>query len=240
MIASFSKNFVFIRTRKTASTSTEIVLGSWCSDGDIVTPLGPEDEIIRLEFGGRPMNFSHNSELESFYRSSLSSKDIGIINPIYRQLMNELKYHHHMGASEAAGLLPEKFWETSFKFAFDRNPYEKVVSLSYWRKKNAIKAGAAVEDFLDEVIDGAEYRNYDLYTINGRLAVDRVFDYENLKEHLSFLAQSLGGALPPSLPNSKGQHRKDRRSAYEILSLPQRSRVFDICQEEFQLLGYSR
>jgi hypothetical protein len=37
MIVSYSKNFIFIKTKKTASTTVEAVLGAACSDDDVVT-----------------------------------------------------------------------------------------------------------------------------------------------------------------------------------------------------------
>ena len=52
MIVSFSKRFIFIKTRKTAGTSMEIALSGQCADGDIVTPIVPEDELLRFRQGG--------------------------------------------------------------------------------------------------------------------------------------------------------------------------------------------
>jgi hypothetical protein len=42
-IISFSHNFIFIKTHKTAGTSIEVHLGQECADQDIVTPIYPEN-----------------------------------------------------------------------------------------------------------------------------------------------------------------------------------------------------
>ena len=42
-IISFSHNFIFIKTWKTASTSLEVYLSQECTEGDIVTPIYPEN-----------------------------------------------------------------------------------------------------------------------------------------------------------------------------------------------------
>ena len=56
MIASFSNNFIFLKTRKVGGTSLEIVLSSWCSGDDVCTALPPADERIRARFGGQKRN----------------------------------------------------------------------------------------------------------------------------------------------------------------------------------------
>jgi hypothetical protein len=51
MIASFSRNFIFLKTRKTGGTSIEMALAPHCAPGDIVTPLAPSDERARIAGG---------------------------------------------------------------------------------------------------------------------------------------------------------------------------------------------
>lgn len=238
MIASHSRNFIFIRTRKTASTSTEIVLGSWCSPADIVTPVGPEDELTRLAYGGRPGNFCTDANVEARYLATLPSREVTKIKEAYRVVMRHLHFHHHMSAAELKPMLPDSFWQSAYKFAFDRHPYEKAVSIAYWRKKGAISAGAEVEEFFDEVIEQGDYRNFDLYTIDGKPAVDDVFRYEDLQQSLAAVARRVGATVPETMPLAKGQHRRDRRPAREVLSDDQKRRVRDVCREEFDLLSY--
>lgn len=240
MIAAFSRNFVFIRTRKTASTSTEIVLGSWCDELDIVTPVGVEDELMRLDYGGSPRNFCLDSSLEAEYRATIQTRDARAIAVIYRRVMEKLDFHHHMGASELISRLPADFWDRAFKFSVDRHPYDKVVSLAYWRGRKLIEKGASINDLLDEVVEKGEYRNFDLYSVDGSVVVDRVFRYENLWSELSALAEQVGGAIPARPPKAKSRYRRDRQPAGNLLSQQQKHRVYDICREEFALLGYER
>ena len=240
MIASFSCNFVFIRTRKTASTSTEIVLGSWCNVGDVITSIGVDDEFIRFDYGGTPSNFCSDVGLERDYKDALANRDKNAIQKLYTLVLQNLKFHHHMSASEVGLLLPQEFYSSAFKFCFDRHPYEKVLSLIYWRKRKEISNGASAQDYIDPFIDGAEYRNYDLYSANGKLVVDRVFRYEDLWEELASLAWWWGKELPKYPPRAKGKFRKDRRPASEVLSVSQIRRIVDVCWEEFDLLGYKK
>lgn len=103
MILSFSNNFIFLRTRKTAGTSAELVLSSWCADDDICTPLHPHDEASRGTLGGLPA----------------------------RKYYHGRRVYNHMGAALVAQRVP-KFWQSSFRFVVERHPYEKVVSRAFW------------------------------------------------------------------------------------------------------------
>lgn len=240
MIASFAHNFIFIRTRKTASTSTEIVLARECGPQDIVTPVGVDDELIRRQYGGLPKNFCHDKALEQSYQEALQSGQEKHITRRYREIMKNLHFHHHMSAREMKALLPEGFWQGAFKFAVDRHPYEKVVSLAFWRGRNQdLQNQDLLHEWIERLIGEEEYRNSDLYLIDGQLAVDRLLRYENLAVELAEVARRLGMTLPAAMPRAKGQYRTDRRTAVEILTDSQKRRIRDVCAREFDLLGYS-
>lgn len=54
MIVSHKYKFIFIKTAKTAGTSTEIALSRICGPDDIITPfMISEDEELRMSMGGR-------------------------------------------------------------------------------------------------------------------------------------------------------------------------------------------
>jgi hypothetical protein len=238
MIASFLHRFIFIRTRKTASTSTEIVLGACCGPKDIVVPIGVDDEKTRKDYGGSPRNFSSDPQLETRYLEALAAENWGEVKRLYREIMLHLRFHHHMPATELRTMLDKDFWDSALKFAVDRHPYEKAVSLAYWRSRNAPLEGAAFSTYLDEVIERAEFRNFDLYSEHGKPIVDKVLRYEELDTALPALASELGITLPEAMPRAKGQYRKNREQAHTLLTPTQRARIQTACAEEFTLLGY--
>ena len=212
MIASFTHGFIFVKTRKVGGTSLEIVLSSWCSGRDIVTPIPPRDELIRADFGGSPRNFRAREGKPAFY--------------------------NHIPATDVREALPG-LWSRAFKFSVDRHPYEKVVSRAWW---NVGRRGGSPEDELEAEIEQAiatrSYLNYPLYCEDGRVIVDEVWRYEEMWERLAALAERLGQSLPDAPPRAKGGHRRDRRPAREVLSPDQRRRIAEDARIEFELLGY--
>lgn len=212
MIASFTNNFIFVKTRKVGGTSLEIVLSSWCSGHDIVTPVPAEDEAMRAEFGGAARNFHARGGVGPFF--------------------------NHMPATEIRKSLPG-LWRRAFTFAVDRHPYEKVVSRAYW---NIGRRGGSAEPELEREIEAAierrNYLNFPLYCEDGAVIVDELWRFEEMWDRLAALAKRLGVAVPAARPQAKGGHRKDRRPAREILSDAQKARIAEDARVEFALLGY--
>ncbi|MFL5236024.1 MAG: hypothetical protein ACJ8EL_00170 [Rhizomicrobium sp.] len=152
----------------------------------------------------------------------------------------------HMKAEDVKNLVPPEFWRRSYKFASERHPYEKAVSLAFFRlakqqQRRSKNDEAPMEDFLallGRVVDGGEYRGFKYYTIGGTPVVDEFIRHESLERDLRHVAARLGLAVPDELPRSKGSFRLDPRPAREILSEEQRNTIFQKCLREFELLGY--
>lgn len=212
MIASFSHNFIFLKTRKVGGTSMEIVMSSWCGGRDICTPVTEEDEELRREHGGEARNFGSPT--------------------------GEAMFINHMPARAVRAKLPG-LWSRAFKFSVDRHPYEKVISRAFW---NIGRRGGNPDEELADEIDQAlikrNYINFPIYMINRKPAVDEVWRYEDAWTKLAALAERLGVAVPEQPPRAKGGYRKDPRSAAEILSPEQREQIYRDARIEFDLLGY--
>lgn len=240
MIASFSNNFIFIKTRKTGGTSVEIVLSTWCSGHDICIPITAEDEILRRAFGGQPMNFCQDGALSREFLKALDGGDPNVIDAGYRRLRAHLLFRNHDPASKVKTALPD-LWRGGFTFAVDRHPYEKVISLAYWRL--ARRWGGDTTGFsavLEDAIESEDYVNYPLYADTNGLLVDAVFRYEDMWKEIGALGARIGRLLPKSLPTAKARFRQDRRPARELLSPSQRQRISEKCAPEFELLGWSQ
>lgn len=267
MIASFLQGFVFIKTRKTGGTSVEIVLSSWCGPDDIVTPIEPEDELIRARYGGSPRNYLSDPRLEAEYleairsgdeqrirhvhqairrrhswRLALKALDVGAIAArLPRNARQRLTLRNHTTAATARRALPPGFWEQAFTFSVDRHPYEKAVSLTHWsRDRDPSLAGEPFETTLERIVQGGRYANHPFYMKDGQLLVDEVFRTEEMWDRIADLGRRIGRTLPEPLPRAKGALRTDRQPAREVLSPVQRRRIQDVCAAEFELLGYER
>jgi hypothetical protein len=232
MIASFSRNFVFIKTRKTGGTSVEIVLSSWCSGRDVCTPMTAEDEITRRLYGGRVMNFGAGFWQERAYLRAIKSADTDRIESAYGTLRK--RFYHHMPATEVRTMLPD-LWQRAFTFTVERHPYERAVSRAYW---NMARKGGDFSRALDEALDRGELPNYPLYMENGKLLLDAVIPYERLWTEIEEMSRKLRARFPNSLPRAKSNCRLDHRSGHEILSRAQKARIAEQCAPEFTLMGY--
>ena len=211
MIASRSHNFIFIKTRKTGSTSLEIVLSSWCTGRDICTPISPEDEVLRRQYGGEARN--------------------------YLGMWGQRKFYNHMAARQVRRKLP-RLWRRAATFAVERHPYEKVVSLAWFQLAQRGIDDAQIHEEIDAVIAEKLYLNHPLYASKGRLLVGEIWEYAQAWTKLEELASGLGVAMPIEKPRAKSRFRKDPRPARKILSAGQRAAIHRDAQFEFNLMGY--
>jgi len=241
MIICRAHNFIFIKTRKTAGSSMEMALASHVGPEDVVTPLGFAQDLERFRaWGVLPQHFSNDPAAERALREAIQSEDKRTVRRIAQEEMKSARKmiaNRHGDAREAKELAGESFWQSAFKFAVERHPYEKAVSFAWYRAgPNGDFAQA-----LEEVLDREGYRNFDLYSIDGAPVVDLVLRYENMDVDIPRVEQALGG-LPilSRLPRANSHQRKDRRPAREILTSAQKSRIQETCREEFALYGYEQ
>lgn len=197
LIVSHLHRFIYIRTRKTASTSLEISLSRVCGDRDIITGFCDRDEELRRQHGGRA-------------RQNLEGRG-GLIP------------YNHMSAAEVRDYVGEEVWENYFVFTVERDPLEKVVSLYYHRYKKAPRP--TLQSFIDSG-EAKDAWNWPLYSIADRLAMDYVGNYARLLDAVSQIELRIGQELQP-LTLAKNQFRDDRRRATEILTCSQIETVLD-------------
>src|SRR3954471_4058631 len=121
MLASFLHNFIFIKTQKTGGTTVETVFADFCGPDDIVTPLGPRDELLRGN--GKPIcrNFESSKELEEKWITAILNQDSTYLRE--GGGTRSLKYYSHMPADEIKAKLDPEFWMDACKFTIERHPY---------------------------------------------------------------------------------------------------------------------
>jgi hypothetical protein len=228
MIVSHKHRFIFLKTKKTAGTSIELALTKLCGDGDIITPLTEIDEARRVEGRG-----AQNWKLHGWWNSP---------RPFWKRrpfkfTAADYGFYNHMTADATKALLnDDQVWRSYFKFAFDRNPWDRQVSFYHYRYRDK-PSPPPFSRFIQT--DGrARLNNYEIYSIGGDVAVDFVGRYESLESDLKYALAQVGLSLKGDLPHAKGAFRKDPRSYREYYDADTQSVVGDWYRREIDLLDY--
>jgi hypothetical protein len=211
VIVSHEHRYIFVRCRKTASTSLEIALSRLCGPADIITPIHSRDEVLRAELGGRGPQHHLNSD-------------------------GSLRFYNHMPAAEIRVLVGERVWRSYLRWCVERNPWDKVASLYRQRHYND-EDPPSLRMFVES---GASLRavNFRLYTIGGILAVDRVARYERLAAELRDISASLNLPEQLEMPQAKSWQPPRRLPAIHFGPW-ERERVARQFAEEIALHGYA-
>ncbi|MDQ7786202.1 MAG: sulfotransferase family 2 domain-containing protein [Thermodesulfovibrionales bacterium] len=227
MIISHKYKFIFLKTEKTAGTSMEIALSRFCGEQDIITPITPEDEIMRHTLGYR------GSQNYSIPVSEYSFRDY-LIFLIKRK---RKRFYNHITAREVKNIIGEKIWDSYYKFCFERNPWDRVMSLYYWRYKKEPRP--ALSHFIDSKSPRSlKKRGYEVYTIDDSIAVDKVYLFENLTSEIEIISSILGFPEKLKLPRAKSSFRDDKRHYREILINSDKKKIEKIFSKEIALFGY--
>jgi len=237
LIASYRHGFIFLKTRKTAGSSIEFALSAHCGPDDIVAPIGPSEDRDRFrEIGVLPRNFATDAAYEARYVAAVRRGNRKIIRDILALSPDHGGLRPHDKAPEVRARLAPEFWNKALKFAVERHPYEKAVSLAWFRYREG-DFDAHLDHMVRIGVD--EYCGFPGYSLDGRCIADVVLRYENLQSDLDAVCLRLG--LPVlTLPFRRSHTRKDRRPARDVLTAAQRAFIAQACREEFELFGWER
>jgi hypothetical protein len=213
VIVSHAHRFIFLKTRKTAGTSVEIALSTAAGPDDLITPVSDVDEELRRSVGGRA---AQNFDSPPLPRKAFS----------------------HMHARMVQKLVGPEVWGAYYKVAIERNPWDTVVSLYYWRFRDQEPPPFA--EFVQKpLIEQLAMKNARTYRLDGRIAVDRVLRYESLTDELGELWSHLSLPGRPELPRAKGGARPARAPYQELYDDASRERVSALFAEAIADFGYA-
>jgi hypothetical protein len=212
VIISLKYKFIYIRTRKTGSTTIHRTLAQ-C--------MGPMDIAIRGQKADLTPILRRGVEhpTEPFH----THVSAATIKPFIRR-----------------DIWKDSFKFTSERHPYEKAVSLAYFVLSKQDKIAKKRSRATAESFealLDRVVNGGRYRSFDIYSIDGVPVVSDFIRQETLEADLKRIAERLEIDLPPA-SSGKTAHRQDRRSAREILSAAQKAIVYQKCRREFALLGY--
>jgi hypothetical protein len=228
MIISHRHKFIFIKTNKTAGTSVEIALSKHCGPEDIITPISKKDEPKRKAAGG--VGPQH-------YLAPVSEYRLGDIGRLF-QGRRKRRFYNHISANEIVAAIGSDIWDSYFKFCFERNPWDRTVSAYYW--KHSEEPRPSMTQFIDSGYpDKLKKRGFDLYSLDGKIAVDAVYRFENLAEDLDKARQRIGLPEPLELTNAKSGQRKEKRDYREYFQPNDAKRIATTFADEIEHLGYT-
>lgn len=228
MIISHRHKFIFIKTQKTAGTSIEIALSKYCGPEDIISRISSVDEKLRRSLGYPGSQNCYKSWHE------FNSADW------YRQLVKfrrPKKYYNHMPAWLIRDYIGEKIWNSYYKFCFERNPWDKAVSLYYWRNKNTTRP-TFEEYLLDCRENGIRLSEYHLYSIDEQLAVDHIYKFESINLAMQEIAEKFNLPSIPQLPRTKTATNKSKTHYQELYNTENQEYIAKEFSREIQLLDY--
>lgn len=231
MIISHSHRFIFIKTTKTAGTSIEVFLSRECGFSDVFTPiLPPSDKHYPRNYRGFFNPFREFVELgKLFDRSTLGD------------LLHRRKFYNHISASRVRSRIPKNTWNCYFKFAIERNPYDKVLSL-YHMLNYRMNGKLSVADFFDNELYKRALNTKYYMDHSGKLIIDEIIRYEELDSGLARVFRKLSIPFPHGLNiNEKGSYRQANfKSFHEVFSIDQIRLITDFYDQEFSLWKYKR
>ena len=149
--------------------------------------------------------------------------------------------HPHPTLKETRLFLGEEIWNSYFKFAFVRNPFDIAVSRYFWEKKgkSLVEQETSIDDFKKWTM--TELKDYDRQLSyiewDGEIALDFVGRYETLKEDYRHICQKLN--LPvDELPFKKSGFR-DKKHYTKFYDDETIQRVTDFFDRDIDLLNYN-
>jgi hypothetical protein len=231
MIVSHEHRFIFLKTKKTAGTAIEAALSELCGPDDVITPFREESESERRKRGPQNYRIEH----------PLKPK-----RPLWRRVLRRPeRYYHptvgfyeHMPASLVRAYVGDEVWRSYFKFAFDRNPWDRQVSWYLYKTKSK-RVRPRFERFMASR-RRAFVNNYSIYTQEGTLAVDFLGRYESLANDLNKALEMANVGRCIDVPRTNITPNKDTGRDYRsYYNDAIKAQVADWYRPEIVLFGYT-
>lgn len=180
VMVSHGKRFVFLKTRKTAGTSLEMLMEPFCAPpGHVVQEPTPE----RIT--------PH-----------------GVVGSRMQGRANRGQWHNHMPAALVRDALGAETFDAYRKITSVRDPFDRMVSWFHFKKRDAQRKPRTREEiraaFRRKVLTGNWPNDWEVVSLNDRFLPDHVIRFERLHDDVAALIAALDlGIRTDALPHTK-------------------------------------
>lgn len=251
MILSERHRLIVLHSRKAAGSSLCVSLARSLGPDDLQISALPETMALGIPLTDRVRRVArHQSRYllplwrllgPGAYRRALTRA----VDHAHRPLLG--RKPPHAPAVRVAAAFPQA-WTQFRKLVIVRNPWDKTVSDYFWRIQHCrrpprfatyVQALAAGES-LGGIVPLAFHDNWPMYTIDDRVAVDRVVRFEQLEQGLRQFFSDAELAWDGWLPRSKGGHRpRGAAGGYRSYYTPELERLVGrLYAKEIDYFGY--
>lgn len=216
MLVSHRHKFIYTKTKKTAGTSVESYFERYCmAEGE--------------------WSLSHGRQLYVSESGIIGQRGGGnaALHP----------WWNHMPAQQIRKQLGEVIWADYYKFCVVRNPFEKTISMFYFRKKNgaviALEGEPESAQFERWLLTDVIEPDRDIYCIDGAICMDYVIRYERLAADLEKVCVHLDLPWNPEmLPAFKSGLRPATSRVENLYTDRARKFVSHLYAFELETFGY--
>ena len=197
MLLSHNFSFLYLKTTRTASTSTEVFL----------------QEASGLPFKGHPLG-GHRQVIDP--RGIVGSRGQGVCSSD--------SFRNHMAPSEIRPLVGDKVWGLTTRLANIRNPFDSFISrVWFWSQIGRFelsREGSLTRVDVDRALDGwgRAKVEHEILCNDSELRAQCIIRFENLEHDLSSICRDLG--MPhdtANLSKSRTPARPPRTRDYQSL-----------------------
>ncbi len=213
MIISHEHRFIFLRTLKTAGKSVSAAIASRLPEGDVVINKPEHRERIHIPK-----------------------------NSVRRLMPTIFGLAHHARARDVRAVLGAKTFDSYFKFAIERNPWDRQVSFYHHRRTRQGQADRNLSrDLLNpmyRMLHTWRVWNWDVYAIDGTVVADEIIDYRHLDTLLPHLFERIGIGTGIELPRLNAGNKTDHRHYSYSYTAEARDFVRQTYAGEIETFGY--
>ncbi|NRA29399.1 MAG: sulfotransferase family 2 domain-containing protein [Parvularculaceae bacterium] len=213
MIVNHTHKFIFLRTEKTAGSSLSQALKDMG---------GPDDFAADMS---RPAW----SKFSPIHHGSLK-----------RKLPSKFGLHVHATAASARHVLGAEVFDSYHKFAVERNPWDRQVSLYMhrcWKTGRTPNFDRDIRSLIYRSTEHVRLQNWKVYSIDDTFIADQILHYETFEEDLAKLWAAIG-IEPLELPRKRSEYRDERPHYSTFYTDASRELVGRWYAKEIEALGY--